>query len=88
MIELKHDPIEETEEYKKVVDAVEKKARERVKARFEKLISECKDETMKEFWRHRTSYHRFVYEKKAILKEEYGIEWKSDIELNPEVRFD
>ena len=32
--------------------------------------------------------HRFAYEKKKILKEKYGIEWRSVIEMNPGVIFD
>ena len=31
--------------------------------------------------------HRYWYRKKELLKE-YGIDWKSPAEINPDVRFD
>lgn len=31
--------------------------------------------------------HRYWYRKKELLKE-YGIEWKSPAEMNPDIRFD
>ena len=88
MIELKYDPMEDTEEYKSVVVEVDKKARKRVEEVIQKSVDECDDESMKDFIRHAPTAHRFAYEKKKILKEEYGIEWKSHIEMNPEIIFD
>ncbi len=88
MREFKHDPIEDTEEYKRVVEIVDKKARERVDEVMKALIDECEDESMKDFIKYAPTSHRFAYEKKKILQEEYGIEWKSIIEMNPEVIFD
>jgi len=63
---VKHDLVEDTEEYKAVVEVVDELAMKRVKELGLAIIS-----------------HRFCYEKKRILKEEYGIDWRSVIELNP-----
>lgn len=82
-IDYKHDPIEETDEYKAVVDEVDRLAQEKV------------DEKVREIEREHPllgiqipTSHRFAYEKKKILKEKYGIEWRSVIEMNPGVIFD
>ena len=83
--DLKHDPIEETAEYKAVVSSVDKEALAAVESGINRLIEEYGDE---EFIRSLPTSHRFTYEKKRILKERYGIEWKSAIELNPNVLFD
>lgn len=83
--DLQHDPIEETAEYKAVVAEVDKEARAAVESRIKRLIDKDGDEV---FIRFLPSSHRFVYEKKRILKERYSIEWKSMIELNPNALFD
>lgn len=85
---LKYDPIEDTEEYKSIVEEVDKKARKIVAEEVQKRVDECKDEFFKEFIKYMPTSHRFFYEKKIILKEEYGIEWKSVIEMNPDIIFD
>ena len=82
------DPVENTEEYKSVVAEVDKKAKEKVEELIKIEIAECEDENMKDFIRSLPTSHRFAFEKKKILKEEYGIEWKSIIELNPNIVFD
>lgn len=70
MGEIKHDPIEDTEEYKAVVDEVEREA--------EALVDE------------KIRYGRYMYveeEKKRLLKEKYGIDWKTSDEMNPDWDF-
>ena len=83
--DLIHDPVEETAEYKAVVAEVDKEARAAVESRIKRLIDKDGDE---DFIRSLPTSHRFAFEKKRILKECYGIEWKSVIELNPNVLFD
>lgn len=61
-----HDPIEDTEEFKCIVDKVNKQAENCVEANIR--------------------YGRYMFveqEKKRILKEEYGIDWKTTDEMNP-----
>lgn len=41
---LKYDPIEDTEEYKSIVEEVDKKARKIVAEEVQKRVDECKDE--------------------------------------------
>ncbi len=82
---IKHDPIEDSEEYKAVVAEVDKKAKERVHEMVENLVLEYGDE---DFIRSLPTFHRFAHEKKEILKNEYGIDWKSIIEMNPNIIFD
>ena len=68
---IKTDPVESTEEYKKI----EKELDEMIKAK----IGE----------RMRLGYCYMYWEtKKHILKEVFGINWKSPSELNPHVLFD
>jgi coenzyme F420-reducing hydrogenase beta subunit len=88
MRNLKYDPIEDSEEYKKIVAEVNKKAWEKVEALVKSQADECKNEEDREFVLSLPTFHRFEYEKKKILRDEYGIEWKSCIELNPDVNFD
>jgi len=72
MENIKHDPIEENPELKKIINKAEKEAEN-------KLIS-CK---------RRFGYCRLLWlMKKQILKEKYKINWKSPIEMNPEIDFD
>jgi hypothetical protein len=88
MIHIKHDPIEKTDKYKRVVVEVDRKALQRVNEMIQSQIDDCKDESEKEFILSLPISHRFAFEKKQILKDEYGIEWKSTIELNPDINFD
>lgn len=68
---LIYDPVEDTEEYLKIEDEVNKLAQERMGNI--RGIGSCYI-----FWRA----------KKQILKEKYGIDWKSPSELNLHVMFD
>lgn len=69
---MKFDPIENTYEYK----IIEKELEELIQ---KKIGSE----------RRRFGYcHLYWATKKKILKEKYGIDWKSPAELNPRVKFD
>ena len=72
MSPLKHDPIEDTAEYKGVIKDVEKEL----------------DKLLKDKPKGMGFCHIYWYEKKRILKEKYGIEWKSPSLMNPRVRFD
>lgn len=72
MSPLKHDPIEDTAVYQEVIKDVEKEL----------------DELLKDKPRSMGFCHIYWYEKKRILKEKYGIEWKSPALMNPHVRFD
>lgn len=65
-MDIQYDPIENTEEFKSIVDEVDRKA--------EMFVDRS------------ITYGRchFVWiEKKRILKEEYGIDWKTPEEMNP-----
>lgn len=75
MSDIKNDPIEDTEEYKNIVDELEKKienymAFDGVQMRG---VGTCHI-----YWRY----------KKEILKSDYNIDWESPSELNPTVIFD
>ena len=72
MSPLKHDPIEDTAVYKAVIKDVEKEL----------------DDLLKDKPRSMGFCRIYWYEKKRILKEKYGIEWKSPALMNPRVRFD
>lgn len=66
MVELKRDPVEDTEEYKAVAEEVESMAQALVDSNIR--------------------YGRYFFveeEKKRLLKELYGIEWKTTNEMNP-----
>lgn len=65
------DSIEETQEYKKIEQELEKE--------LSKLM-----ENIPRFG----SCHYYWANKKRILKEKYGIDWKSPAELNPHICFD
>ncbi len=83
--EFIHDPVEDTPEYQTIVAAVDKKAGDAVEAIIKNLIAEQGDE---EFIRSLPTAPIFAAEKKRILLEEYGIGWKSYMELNPKTIFD
>ena len=71
---LYYDQVELTEEYKAIIDEVEERVDKKLK-------------------RH-PLYHRMgyfsIYEptKKRLLKDKYGIDWRTPSELNPKVMFD
>jgi hypothetical protein len=69
---LKHDPVEDTNEYRAILPELEAK-----------IETALKDETRGhgfcfQYWR----------EKKEILLRDYNIEWLSPNALNPHTRFD
>ena len=72
MSPLKHDPIEDTAQFKAIIKDVEKEL----------------DELLKDKPRAMGFCHIYWYEKKRILKEKYGIDWKSPALMNPHVMFD
>jgi hypothetical protein len=69
---IKQDPVEQSEEYKAIWPEVEQKIYARVGGK-PSGMGACFL-----LWKA----------KKAILKEDYGIDWKSPAELNPGVKFD
>ena len=71
---LKHDPIEEKEELKEI---------------FEKVDKDVEKVLMEEGVGKGLGYiHIFDSYKKKLLKEKYGIEWKTTKEMNPGVLID
>jgi len=69
---MKHDKKEDDPKYRPQIEAAEKEAED-----------ECKE------IKGRMGYcHRFWGVKKRILKEKYGIDWKSPAELTKHVKFD
>ena len=71
---LRHDPIEDDPKYKLI---------------FEKIDAEVRDALKNDPHRnHRGAVHIFWNTKKYLLKEKYGIDWKSPGEMNPHVIFD
>lgn len=71
---LKYDPIEDKEEYKEIFKNIDDE--------IEKLLKEKGVE-------HGLGYvHIFDELKKSILKEKYGIEWKTISEMNPDIEID
>ena len=69
---FKTDPIERDPKYKKILEQADREAKERCKGYVGKL-GYC---------------HRFWAAKESILREKYGIEWKSPGSMNPGVMFD
>lgn len=71
---LYHDKVELTDKYKTVIEVVEKEVDDMLKSHpVYKQIGYC---------------HLFWEKKRKILKDRYGIEWRSPSELNPETDFD
>lgn len=74
-MDIKHDPIEDTEEYKNIADELEKKIEARMA--FDNVplrgLGTC---------------HIYWIYKKEILKNDYNIDWESPAELNSDVIFD
>ena len=75
MSEIKHDPIEDTEEYRNIVEELENKIETRMA--FDDVYAQGLG-SCHIYWRY----------KKEILKSDYNIDWESPAELNPEFRFD
>ena len=72
MSNLKHDPQEDDPRLKKVIEAAEKEA----------------EENLADLPKGRGFCHKLWAEKKRILKEKYGIQWKSPSDMNPFILFD
>ncbi len=68
------DPIEETPEYKLVVNEVEQEAHKT-------LADQGVQKT-------RGYIHQFWTLKKKMLKDKHSIDWKSPAEMNPNAKFD
>ncbi len=71
---LKHDEIEDREEYKEIFKNVE-----------EEVKKFLENKGVKKGLGY---IHIFEKLKKQILKEKYGIEWKTTSEMNPDVMID
>ena len=85
---IRRDPIEQTELFQAVELTVNIKAYNRV-ITFIDRWAELGFEKKMAFWiEEMYGYNRFCFEKKKILLENYGIRWKSPVELNPEIDFD
>jgi hypothetical protein len=71
---IKHNPIEDDPRYKTV---------------FEKIDTEVNEALKDHPMRGKFGFvHVFWVTKKAILKNKYGIEWRSPAEMNPHILFD
>lgn len=69
---LRKDPVESSDEWKKIADSLERDL----------------DKIFKGEKRHMGFCFRYWSVKKEILRKKYGIEWHSPAEMNPTVRFD
>ena len=67
------DPIEETNYFKKILPNVEKELEEQLKNIDRRRLGWC---------------HIYWKAKKELLKNKYGIDWKSPSEMNPDCEFD
>lgn len=74
-MDIKYDPVEDTEEYKNIADELEKKIETRMA--FEDIPTGGFG-TCHIYWKY----------KKEILKNDYNIGWESPAELNLDVIFD
>lgn len=74
---IKHDPKERDNEFRVIVKQAEREAEQEVAKRFggklPAVLGRC---------------HMIWEEQKKILKERYGIDWKTPAEMNPDVEFD
>ncbi len=71
---LKHDPIEEKEEYKEIFNNIDKEVEEILKSRNVK--------------NGHGYIHIYDITKQKILIEKYGIDWKTTAEMNPDIFID
>lgn len=69
---LRKDPVENTEKYKAIIDDVEREL----------------DEMLKDYPKGMGFCHHYWHCKRVLLKEKYGIEWRSPAMMNPRVMFD
>ena len=71
---LEHDSIEDKEEYKEIFKSVDK---------------EVEDFLQRKGIKYNLGYiHFFDNYKKKLLKEKYGIDWKTTQEMNPDIIID
>lgn len=82
-MQFKHDPVEDTEEYKKAEPYIEA------------MLELYREAYLKEQdeWYEKTGIripitHRIWHVKKVLLREKFGIEWKTPAEMNPDANFD
>ena len=69
----RHDPLEDDPEIKKIIDAAREEATATVSQRHSPRLGFC----------------QVVWQvQKKILKEKYGIDWKSPQQMNPHKRYD
>ena len=90
MEEMDHDPMTDNPEIAKFISLAEKEA--------EKITEELKNSRRKWWWKifpfmeppnfEMGWCHRLWFEKQRILKEKYGIDWKSPRDRYPKVKFD
>ena len=85
---IKRDPIEETERFKALELDVNIRARDKVVEFIQWIYDFHLQDEMAWLLETNYGYDRFCFEKKKILWERYGIEWKSPVDLNPGVDFD
>ena len=71
---LKHDPIEDKEEYREIFQNVNK------------AVAEVLEK--KNIKRNLGYIHIFDRYKKEVLLRQYGIDWKTTQEMNPGIRID
>jgi hypothetical protein len=74
---FKHDPIEDDPKFKSIIEAAGREAEAEL-ANEPKAIRIGGDGYCHQFWSTKT----------RILKEKYGVDWKSPAEMNPDVLFD
>ena len=85
---IQRDPIEQTELFQSVEQTANRKAYSRVIAFIDKCSELNEGSRMNHVMNTMYGYDRFCFEKKKILLEDYGIEWQSPTELNPQIDFD
>lgn len=70
--ELKHDPQEDDPKLKRIINTAEKEADAELHSQYSGM-GYC---------------HLLWGRQKEILKEKYGIDWRTPVEMNPSVMFD
>ena len=85
---IRRDPIEQTELFQAVELTANVKAYNRVITFIDRWTELGLEEKMRPIINTMYGYDRFCFEKKKILWEDYGIKWKSPVDLNPEIDFD
>lgn len=82
-IVIKHDPVEDSEEYKNAEPYIEE-----MLIPYREQFSKEQDEWYEQTGIRFGSCHRIWSVKKKLLKEEFGIDWKTPREMNPGTNFD